>query len=169
MVVSILLYRCTTWTLAERMEKKARWELYKNATCCFEQIPEVNSSFTATFLPFRKPVKIRRPKHAGYYWRSKDKLISDVVLWTPANGYTRLGQPVKIYIHQICADTGCSQEDLQKLWMIRTDGKRKSGKSVVSTRLDDDLYTFVCVCVCARTHTHRRVQIYIYIYIYIYI
>ena len=32
--VSIILYGCTTWMLT----KKARWELYKNAARCLEQI-----------------------------------------------------------------------------------------------------------------------------------
>ena len=33
-VVSVLLYGCTTWNL----KKKTRWELHKNATWSFEQI-----------------------------------------------------------------------------------------------------------------------------------
>ena len=37
-VVTVLMYRCTTWTLTERLEKKNRCEPYKHATCCFEQL-----------------------------------------------------------------------------------------------------------------------------------
>ena len=42
--------------------EKARWELQKNATCCFEQIlPGINipknSNCTATYLPSQKPSK----------------------------------------------------------------------------------------------------------------
>ena len=38
----MLLYDCTTSTLTECFEKKARWLLQKNATCCFDQIPEAS-------------------------------------------------------------------------------------------------------------------------------
>ena len=36
----ILLHGCTTWMLSKHIEKKPRWEQYKNATCCLEQIQE---------------------------------------------------------------------------------------------------------------------------------
>ena len=45
-------------------------------------------------------------------WRSKDKLISDVLFWTPTHGCTSVGQPAKTYIHQIYADTVYYLEDL---------------------------------------------------------
>ena len=44
---AILLYGCSTWTLTKYREKKASRELYKNATYCFEQIPEAESYKTA--------------------------------------------------------------------------------------------------------------------------
>ena len=39
-VVSVLLYSCTTGHANETHVDKARWELNKNAACCFEQILE---------------------------------------------------------------------------------------------------------------------------------
>ena len=48
----------------------------------------------------------------GHSWRSKDKLKIGVLLWTPTPGHTSIGRPAKTYIHQHCADTGCSLEDL---------------------------------------------------------
>ena len=36
--------------------------------------------------PITKTIQIRRTRHAGHCWRSKDELISDVLLWTPAYG-----------------------------------------------------------------------------------
>ena len=50
--------------------------------------------------------------HAGHCWRSKDELISDVLLWTPAHGCARVGRPARTYIQQLCEDTGCNPEDL---------------------------------------------------------
>ena len=45
-------------------------------------------------------------------WRSKDELISDVLLWTPSHGCASVGWPARTYLQQLCTDTGCSLEDL---------------------------------------------------------
>ena len=55
---------------------------------------------------------VRRTRHAGHCWRSKDELISDVLLWTPTYGCARVGRPARTYIQQLCEDTGCNPEDL---------------------------------------------------------
>ena len=52
------------------------------------------------------------PRHAEHCWRSRDKLISDVLQWTPSHGRVKAGRPAQTYIQQLCADTGCSPEDL---------------------------------------------------------
>ena len=83
-VVSILLYGCTTWTLTKRLEKK----LDGNSTRMLRAI--LNKSWkqhpTRHWLyghlsPITKTIQARRTRHAGHYWRSKDELISDVLLW----------------------------------------------------------------------------------------
>ena len=48
----------------------------------------------------------------GHYWRSRDELISNVLLWTPSHGQAKAGWPARTYIQQLCEDTGCSPEDL---------------------------------------------------------
>ena len=106
-VVSILLYGCTTWTLTKRLEKK----LDDNYTRMLRVI--LNKSWRqhsarhqlyGHLPPITKTIQARRTRPAGYYWRSKDELISDVLQWTPAYGQT--------YIQQLCEDTGYSPEDL---------------------------------------------------------
>ena len=62
--------------------------------------------------PITKTIQARRTRHAGHCWRSKNKLISDVLLWTPAYGQTKAGRSARTYIQQLCEDTGCSPEDL---------------------------------------------------------
>ena len=62
--------------------------------------------------PITKTIKIRRTRHAGHCWRSMDELISDVLSWTPSYGRAKAGQPTRTYIQQLCADMGCSHEDL---------------------------------------------------------
>ena len=62
--------------------------------------------------PIPKTIKIRRARHAGHCWRSRDELISDVFLWTSSHGRVKAGRPARTYIQQLCADTECSPEDL---------------------------------------------------------
>ena len=50
--------------------------------------------------------------HAGHCWRSRDELISDLLLWTPTHGRAKAGRPARTYIQQLCEDTGCCPEDL---------------------------------------------------------
>ena len=72
-----------------------------------------------------KTIKIRRNRHAGHCWRSRDELISDVLLWTPSHGRAKAERPARTCIQQLCADTECSYEDLpeamdnRELWWER--------------------------------------------------
>ena len=80
-----------------------------------------------------KTIQVRRTRHAGHCWRSRDELISDVLLWTPTYGRSKAGRPTRTYIQQLCEDTGCSPEDLavamndrnkrrERVWDIRASG-----------------------------------------------
>ena len=62
--------------------------------------------------PITKTIQVRRTRHAGHRWRSKDELISDVLLWTPTYGCAKAGRLARTYIQQLCEDTGCNPEDL---------------------------------------------------------
>ena len=114
-VVSILLYGCTTWTLTKRLEKK----LDGNYTRMLRAILNKSWSQHPTrhqlyghLPPITKTIKVRRTRHAGDCWRSRDELISDILLWTPTHGRAKAGWPARIYIQQLCEDTGCCPEDL---------------------------------------------------------
>ena len=109
-VVSILLYGCTTWTLTKRLEKK----LDGNYT---RMLRAILNKFTRHQLygrlpPITKTIQVRRTRHAGHCWRSRDDLLSDVLLWTPTYGWAKAGRPARTYIQQLYEDTGCSPEDL---------------------------------------------------------
>ena len=75
--------------------------------------------------PITKTIQGRRTRHVGHCWRSRDELISDILLGTLSHGWAKAGWPVRIYIQQLCADTGCSLEDLpeainnRKAWRKR--------------------------------------------------
>ena len=64
--------------------------------------------------PITKTIHVRWTRHAGQCWRSRDELISDVLLWTPSHGRAKAGRPARTYIQQLCADTGCSFGDRPK-------------------------------------------------------
>ena len=82
-VVSILLYGCTTWALTKHMEKKLdgnytrilrailnkSWRQYPTKQQLYGHLP-----------PVTKTIKVRRTRHAGHFWRSRDELINDVLL-----------------------------------------------------------------------------------------
>ena len=84
-VTSILLYGCTTWTLTKRLEKldgnytrmlrailNKSWRQHPTRHQLYGHLP-----------PITKTIQVRRTRHAGHCWRSRDELISDVLLWTP--------------------------------------------------------------------------------------
>ena len=113
-VVSILLYGCTTWTLTKRLEK-----LDGNYTRMLQAI--LNKSWRqhptkhqlyGHLPPIMKTIQVRRTRHAGHCWRSRDELISDVLLWNPTYGQAKAEQPARTYIQQLCEDMECSPEDL---------------------------------------------------------
>ena len=62
--------------------------------------------------PITKTIQARQTRHAGHCWRSKDEVVSDVLLWTPAYGQSKAGRPARTFIQQLCDDTGCNCEEL---------------------------------------------------------
>ena len=114
-VVSILLYGCTTWMLTKQREKN----LDGNYTRMLQAI--LNKSWRqhptkhqlyGHLPPITKTIQVRRTRHSGHCWRSRDKLISDVLQWTPTYGRAKARWPAQTDIQQLCEDTGCSPEDL---------------------------------------------------------
>ena len=116
-VASILLYGCTTWTLTKRLEKKLdgnytrmlrailnkSWRQHPTRHQLYGHLPTIT-----------KTIQVRWARHAGNYWRSRDELISDVLLWTPTHVRAKAGRPARTYIQQLCEDTGCCPEDLPR-------------------------------------------------------
>ena len=111
-VVSILLYGCITWTLTKRLKKKLDGNYTRMLRAILNkswwQHPTRHQLY-GHLPPITKTIQVRRTRHAGHCWRSKDELISDVFLSTPAYGQAKAG---RTYIQQLCEDTGCSPEDL---------------------------------------------------------
>ena len=123
-VLSILQYGCTTWTLTKRLEKKLDYNYTRMLRAIlnksWRQHPTRHQLY-GHLPPIMKTIQVRRTRHAGHCWRSRDTLISDVLLWTPK------------YIQQLCEDKGCSPEDLpeamndREKWRERVRDIRVSG------------------------------------------
>ena len=116
-VMSILLYGCTTWTLTKWLEKKPDGHytrmLREILNKSWRQQPTKNQLY-GYLPPITKTIQVRRTRHAGHCWRSRDELISDVLLWTPTYCRAKAERSARTYIQQLCADMGCSPEDLLK-------------------------------------------------------
>ena len=114
--VSILQYGCTTWALTKWLKKKLdgnytrmrrailneSWRQHPTKHQLYGQLPSVT-----------KTIQVRRTRHAGHCWGSKDELISYIRLWTPAYDQAKAGRPARTYM--LFEDTGYSTEDLPKV------------------------------------------------------
>ena len=135
-VVSILLYGCTSWTLTKRLEKKLDGNYTRMLRAILNkswwQHPTRNQLY-GHLPPIMKTIQARRTRHAGHCWRSRNELISDVLLRTPTYGRAKAGRPAGTYIQQLCEDTGCSPEVLPEVmndrekWRERVMDIRASG------------------------------------------
>ena len=108
-VVSLLLYGCTTWILTKRMEEKLDGDYTRMSLTILNkswmQHPTKQQRY-GHLPPITKTIKVRRSRHAGHCWRSRDELISDLLQWTPSHGRAKAGRPARTYIREHCADTG---------------------------------------------------------------
>ena len=97
---------------------------------------------------------VRRTRHEGHCWRSRDELISDVLLWTPTSGRAKAGRPAQTYIQQLCEDTECSPEDLPEVmndreeWQERVRDIRAGGMTSWYIYIYIYIYIYKCVCAC---------------------
>ena len=140
-VVSILLYGCTTWTLTKWLEKK----LDGNYTRMLRAI--LNKSWrqhpTKDQLyghrpPITKTIQARRTRHAGHCWRSRDELITDVLLWTPHMAEQKQDNQLEHTYSSYVRIRDVALKTYQRRWMIGRSGERVSGISLLTARHDDD-------------------------------
>ena len=146
-VVSILLYGCTTWTLTKRLEKKLDGNYARMLRAIlnksWRQHPTRHQLY-GHLPPITKTIQVRRTRHAGHCWRSKDELISDVLLWGPTYGQAKAGRPARTYIQQLCEGKGCNPEDLPEEMNNREKWRERVRDILAARHDDDDIYINVC-------------------------
>ena len=140
-VTSILLYGCTTWTLTKRLEKK----LDGNCTRMLRAI--LNKSWRqhptrhqlyGHLPPITKTIQVRRTRHTGHCWRSRDELIRDVLLWTPTHGRAKQDDQHEYTFSSCVRIWDVVLRTCLGWWTIERSGERGSGISVLPARHDDD-------------------------------
>ena len=150
-VVSILLYGCTTWTLTKRLKKKLDGNYTRMLRAILNksrrQHPTMHQLY-GHLPPITKTIQVRRTRHAGHCWRSRDELISDVLLWTPKqNQDDQLKHTYSSYVRI----RDVTLKTCQRQWMIGRSGEKGSGISVLAAWHDDDddddVLMIYCVCI----------------------
>ena len=87
--------------------------------------------------PCHENDQVRRTRHVGHCWRSRDELIRDVLLWTPTHG--RANQTTSTtYIQQLCEIRDVVPKTYLGRWTIGRSGERVSGISILPAWYDDD-------------------------------
>ena len=85
-----------------------------------------------------KTIQVRRTRHAGHCWRSRDKLISDVLLWTPRMVGQKQDDQLEHTFSSYVRIRDVALKIYQRRWTIGRTGERGSGISVPAARHDDD-------------------------------
>ena len=140
-VVSILLYGCTTWTLTKRLEKKLDGNYTRMLRAIlnksWQQHPTRHQLY-GYLPPITKTIQVRRTRHAGHCWRSRDELISDVLLWTPIYGREKQDDQLKHTYSSHVRIRDIALKTCQRRWTIGRSGERGSEISVLAAQHDDD-------------------------------
>ena len=125
---SILLYGCTTWTLTKRLEKKLDGNYIRMLRAILKkswrQHPTRHELY-GHLLPITKTIQVRRTRHAGHCWRSRDELIRDSLFLTPTDGRAKAARLARTYIQQLCEDTGCCPENLPRAMHDREEWRER--------------------------------------------
>ena len=157
-VVLILLYGCTTWTLAKRLEKKLDGNYTRMLRAIFNksgrQHPTKHQLY-GHLPPITEAIQVRRTRQAGHHWRSRDELISDVLLWTPIYGRAKAGRLAGTYSSYVRIQD-VALETCRRRWTIGRSGERGPGISVQAARHDDDDFyqiriIFFLLTICLHT------------------
>ena len=143
-VVSILLYGCTTWKQTKWLEKKldGNYTVFRAIlNKSWRQHPTRHKLY-GHLPPIMKTIQVRRTRHAGHCWRSRDELISDVLLWTPTYARAKAGRLARTYSSYVRIRDGVLKT-CPRRWTIGRSGERGPGISVLAARHDDDVSAMI--------------------------
>ena len=108
--------------------------------------------------PITKTIQVRRTRHAGHCWRSRDELIRDVLLWTPTHGHAKQDDQHEHTFSSYVRIRDVVLKTYLGRWTIGRSGERGSGISVLPARYDEDNCSrvpYIVVIYSAFCHTHK--------------
>ena len=145
-IVSIPLYGCTTWTRTKRLERKVDGNYTRMLIAILNkswwQHP-IRHQLYGYLPPITKTIQVRRTRYTGHSWRSRDELISDVLLWTPHKAGQKQGDQLEHTYNSYVMIRDVALKTCQRRWTIGRSGERGSGIPVLEVRHDDDIYSAV--------------------------
>ena len=145
---SVSAWSGVTWTLTKRLEKKLDGNYTRMLRAIlnksWRQHPTRHQRY-GYLPPITKTIQVKRTRHAGHYWRSRDELIRDVLLWTPTHGRAKAGRPARTYIQQLCEDTDAVLKTYLGRWTMG--GVAKEGQGYPCYQRDMMMMMYICVCV----------------------
>ena len=86
-----------------------------------------------------KTIQVRRTRHAGHCWRSRDDLISDVLLWTPTYHQAKAGRSVWIYSSSVRIRDVALKTCRKRKTIGRGGGRGSEISMLVAWQDDDDI------------------------------
>ena len=121
-------YGHTTWTLTKHMGTKTLTAITQE--CCeqfwykpYRQHP-TNQLLYGHLTPITKTIKVKRTRHAGNSYRSKDELISDTLQWNSSHGWAKDSQLEPIYNNSVSIQD-ITLKTSQERWTIEMGGERE--------------------------------------------
>ena len=134
-VETVLLYGSPAWTLTKKLEKKldgtytrmlravlnVHWKTHPSNKCLYGNLSKISLV-----------IKDRRMRFAGHCYRSKEEVISELMLWKPTHGTVKPGRPFKTYTKQLTEDCEYHFEDLhnamsdREVWRSRVNMVRET-------------------------------------------
>ena len=113
-VDSVLLYGSEAWTLTKKLERKLDGTYTRMLRVVFNiswKLHLTNKKLYGNIPTLSKTIRERRTRFAGHCFRRKNEIISGVLMWMPAHGFTKRGRPKRNYIKQLTDDTGLTVEE----------------------------------------------------------
>ena len=132
----------STWTLTKRLEKKLDGNYTRMLRAIlnksWQQHPTRHQLY-GHLPPITKTIQVRRTRHAGHCWKSKDELISDVLLWTPTYiAVQKQDDQLELTYSNYVRTQDVTMKTCRRRWTIGRSGGRGSGISVLAARHDHD-------------------------------
>ena len=103
-VKSVLLYGSEAWTLTKKLERKLDGTYTRMLRVVFNiswKLHLTNKKLYGNIPALSKTIRERRTRFYEHCFRSENEIISGVLMWMPAHGFTKRGRQKRNYIKQL--------------------------------------------------------------------